>query len=719
MRYVRRVVSVSVVVVVGLCSRPSGAQTKPVTHSPVVNGIGDPRSVVQTPSFGTISEQIALALPPGRRNLLPKLNFTYVSTGGVDLAGVGWQLEAGHVDRSIQNGVPSFTDADLFTLSVGGGSSDLAAIGGGNYRAKFESQYRLATKVGDSWQVREAQGTLYKFGSTADSKVSDPGGTMTASWMLDLIQDTNGNTITFKYLRDHGALYISEIDYTGYAPTSDPGLYKITFTYDSTQRPDPRKNFASGVEVDGFLRLSGVSIFAGSAPVRSYVVNYTTSPTNGRSLVSSLNLVGDDGASSVTARSYTYQSRTLGWPTTSSGSLPRPLNGSDGHDLGVRLIDVNGDNFVDLVDNGNAVYLGNGAGSFTPDPGWTSSIAAIGVPFVVQVGSNPGLDNGVRLLDVNGDGRPDVVIANLTTHEVFLNTGSGWAVDSAYSTSIQGITETSTVQPSSDAGVETVPFSIVGQDSDSLGVQFADVNGDGLPDIVWSFQITSGLGGTSPLATDAGIAARAPQSIEGIWLNTGTGFARDNTRSQALGQAVPDSFVSNTQVQGFDVLDVNGDGLADIIRTLDGTARVVLINTGSAWTQDADYTASLQAATNLESLSSDRKSLGLLPVDFNNDGLLDYIRSDTNVTVAYKNTGLGWAVDDTMTAAITHFGLQVVDSNNAPNGFGTADVNGDGIADLVQARDGGTNAIYLAGGPFPDLLCARPGSTTTAAVASG
>ena len=50
------------------------------------------RSVVQTPSFGTISEQIALALPPGRRNLLPKLTFTYVSTGGVDLAGVGWQL---------------------------------------------------------------------------------------------------------------------------------------------------------------------------------------------------------------------------------------------------------------------------------------------------------------------------------------------------------------------------------------------------------------------------------------------------------------------------------------------------------------------------------------------------------------------------------------------------------------------------------------------------
>ena len=704
MRYVRRVASVSVVVVVGLCSRPSGAQTKPVTHSPVVNGIGDPRSVVQTPSFGTISEQIALALPPGRRNLLPKLNFTYVSTGGVDLAGVGWQLETGHVDRSIQNGVPSFTDADPFTLSVGGGSSELAAIGGGNYRAKFESQYRLATKVGDSWQVREAQGTVYKFGSTADSKVSDPSGTLTASWMLDLIQDTNGNTITFKYLRDHGALYISEIDYAGYAPTSDPGFYKITFAYDSVQRPDARKNFASGIEIDRFLRLTRVSIFAGSAPVRSYVVNYTTSPTNGRSLVSSLNLVGDDGTSTVTARSYSYQSRTNGWPTTSSGALPKSLNASDGHDPGVRLIDVNGDNFVDLVDNGNAVYLGDGTGGFNQDPTWSTSISNIGIPFVVQVGDNPGLDNGVRLLDVNGDGRPDVVVANLATHEVFLNTGNGWALDSGYSASIQGITEISTVKASPDAGVESVPFSIVGQDSDSLGVQFADVNGDGLPDIVWSFQITAGLSGTSPLATDAGVAARAAQTIAGVWLNTGSGFTRDNTRSSALLAAVPDSFIANTQTQGFDLLDVNGDGLADIIRTLDGADRVVLINTGSTWTEDPDYTASLQAATNIVSLSSDRKSLGLLPVDFNNDGLLDYIRSDSNVTVAYKNTGLGWAVDDAMTASITTFGLHIVDSSNTPNGVSTVDINGDGVADLVQARDSGTNAIYLATGLFPDLL---------------
>src|ERR1022692_2171059 len=114
MRYVRRFASVSVAVLVGLGSGVSLAQTKPATRTPVVNGIGDPRSVVQTPSFGTISEQIALALPPGRRNLLPKLNFTYVSAGGLDLTGLGWQLETGHVDRSLKDGVPSFTDADLF-----------------------------------------------------------------------------------------------------------------------------------------------------------------------------------------------------------------------------------------------------------------------------------------------------------------------------------------------------------------------------------------------------------------------------------------------------------------------------------------------------------------------------------------------------------------------------------------------------------------------------
>src|SRR5580693_6023237 len=119
MGYARRLAAFSVFVLAGWSARAALAQTKPVTHTPVINGIGDPRSVVQTPSFGTISEQIALALPPGRRNLLPKLSFTYISAGGLDLAGLGWQLETGHVDRSIQNGVPTYTDADLFTLSVG------------------------------------------------------------------------------------------------------------------------------------------------------------------------------------------------------------------------------------------------------------------------------------------------------------------------------------------------------------------------------------------------------------------------------------------------------------------------------------------------------------------------------------------------------------------------------------------------------------------------
>ncbi len=699
MAYLRRLAFIAIAAAFVSLPGMALAETQPISHTPVVNGIGDPRSITQTPSFGAISEQIAMALPPGRRNLFPKLSFTYLSGGGVGVAGVGWQLEAGHVDRSTRNGVPSFTDADLFNLSVGGSSSDLVAVGTGIYRAKFEAQYRLAAKVGDSWLVREAQGTLYKFGSSPDSKVTDASGTLTSSWMLDFIQDANGNTITFKYIRDHGSLYISEIDYTGYAPTSDPGYYKVTFDYDS--RPDQRKNFSTGVESDLFLRLQRVSVFAGSALVRRYVVNYGVSPTNGRSLVASLVLVGDDDTSTVTARQYQYQSRAVGWPTASVGALPFSLSASDGHDLGVRLVDVNGDDFVDVVNSDNSVFLGDGTGAFTESALWSGSIAAIGIPFVVQVGGNPGLDNGVRLIDVNGDGRPDVLVANLSTQAVYLNNGDGWTLDPVYSASIAGLQETSEV---GDGAVETVPFSIVGEDSDSLGVQFADVNGDSLPDIVWSFQITSGLTGTSPLATDAGIAAREPQTIAAVYLNTGTGFVRDGVRSSALKTAVPDTFVKNTEVQGFDLLDVNGDGLADIVRTLDGSSRIVLINTGNGWTQDPDFTASLTAASNIVSLSSDLKSLGLLPVDYNNDGLLDYIRSDSTVTIAYKNTGLGWAVDDAMTAALTTLGLKVVDSNNAPTGVVMADVDGDGIVDLVQARDGSTNAIHLAVGPFPDLL---------------
>ncbi len=112
--------------------------------------------------------------------------------------------------------------------------------------------------------------------------------------------------------------------------------------------------------------------------------------------------------------------------------------------------DVNGDGKVDLVtantgDNTVSIFLGDGSGGFS---------AAAGSP--IGVGTDP---QNVAVWDVNGDGKPDIVAANLgdNTITVLIGNGSG-----AFAAAV-----------GSPLAVGTSPY--------ALGI--GDFNGDGSPDL--------------------------------------------------------------------------------------------------------------------------------------------------------------------------------------------------------------------------------------------
>ncbi len=82
----------------------------------------------------------------------------------------------------------------------------------------------------------------------------------------------------------------------------------------------------------------------------------------------------------------------------------------------VAVADVNGDGKLDIVtansgSNNATVLLGNGSGAFTP---------ASGSPFAV--GTNP---HAVAVTDINGDGYPDMVAANVNDNTVTVLLGNG------------------------------------------------------------------------------------------------------------------------------------------------------------------------------------------------------------------------------------------------------------------------------------------------------
>jgi ankyrin repeat protein len=175
----------------------------------------------------------------------------------------------------------------------------------------------------------------------------------------------------------------------------------------------------------------------------------------------------------------------------------------------VAAADVNGDNKIDIIvansgSNNVGVLLNTGNGTFTSQT--TYSTGSGSVPYSVAVA------------DVNGDNKPDIIVANsgLNSTSILLNIGNGtFIAEMTYST-----------------------------DSSPYSVAAADVNGDTKIDII--------------------VANHGSNNVS-VLLNTGNGtFTNQTTYSTGSGSN-PSSVV---------VADVNGDNKPDIIVTNEGSNNV-------------------------------------------------------------------------------------------------------------------------------------------------
>lgn len=265
-------------------------------------------------------------------------------------------------------------------------------------------------------------------------------------------------------------------------------------------------------------------------------------------------------------------------------------------------------------------------------------------------------DLGYRILDVNGDALPDVVKSDGTAQEIRFNTGTKW--DTASSS-------------------WTVPLSFSLSNLDA-GVRTADVNGDGLVDLV------------------------SASTSRRVYLNNGT-----STWVASSTWVFPESFIdTNNKDLGVQLADVNGDGLADILRshysTSTGTTSKVYINTGTGWSYDSGWVI---PELFIDEIVGDQVDPGTRLYDYSADGLLDIVRSSSvspGIVRAYINTGRGWALDASapnFTAFSNGGGV-----SDADQGVRFVDVNGDGHGDQIQALGTNPKSIYLRGFGSPTVI---------------
>ncbi len=416
-----------------------------------------------------------------------------------------------------------------------------------------------------------------------------------------------------------------------------------TVQFTLESRSDAPRSYATHFPVTTLFRLKTIEVYGNGQLARKYVLGYgDPSPSSSRSLLGSVTQYASDG-SHLPATTFEWTAGGNGLQADAHwGDMGTPIDSR--HFLGT--MDLNGDGKSDVVyqniNNHNIRALLGNDTGDASDSGWGSKEDPV-------------------FVDFNSDGLPDVITFS----------GEHSCSEGVLYPPCKNVRLTTNSGSSFPTGQDVLAS--VEWYEDGL-VKWGDVNGDGFPDLI---NLTSCIGGSAGATVYLNIENTAGNRV----LGPGTSWGWY-------------SCVDTFDYAGrFKMADVNGDGLADLV--FEDPARMyggdynVLLSTGSSF---GPQTVWGTRSRYCEAIDDTYYQMRL--VDVNGDGLPDIVFMGAQDgynrrTFVKLNTGTGFLADD-------QWGVISCESDTE---FLLADMNGDGMADRVYECDGYVNLhVQLSSG---------------------
>ncbi len=685
---------------------------------------------------GAANYSMPISVPAGVAGMNPELAVTYNSQGGNGLMGVGFGLSgftsmihrcgSSHATDGHASGV-HYNHYDKLCLD---GQRLILAQGnhwqnGAIYRTEMES----FSKIMYEKYTNSAGTNLDRFivyGSDGEKRIFNwndlrwRGGTdyISLSWRLSSVQDRSGNSIQYNYQHLNGQAFLpKEVIWTGNGST--PGNRKAVFEY--SIKAEKRFAFEDGIKRENKYAIKGIKTYIGANLVKEYRFGYQNSPNSQLTRLWYVQQCGSDGGC-LPRHEFTWNDTTNGFTLNTPYQLPvrvydyQDIWVSDGQNGGCAacgynvevkrgdFLDINNDGYVDFIESYRSedssasvrnIYKNTGSG-------WVR-IAQL-PPIITRdyyINRNKSSSRGEMVqhaiyADVNGDGYPDIIRAvqngSSFVREVRLNNNGNFTWGA----------------PSLNNFVP--PWAMVTHNllDDGKPMQIShlvDVNGDGLPDWVGSYYDRNGNG------------------IRKTWINDGSRWVYSPNWNLPDGAYILDyrdaQNMDNDPVKRTEFVDINGDGLVDLVqgllsphRGIDAgkSYRNVWINTGTGWQvfnhyQLPDYINDYTRADNIingQNLGDAIQRRGDF-IDVNGDGLVDWVRSykDFLTGVEYNNTwlntGKGWVIDPNYAlvgAVMRNYSAAAGGDPHGPPSGSFFDINRDGLVDWVVAyRDRDRNTV--------------------------